>query len=111
MKKTAHNLLSKITTLPREERCGPFNVRPAGGGYAASRRRLCCLRRETAFSPESAAGSSEAGSNGSPFCASSRRGADRRWRFGASFYYRVAGDGQQAFPTRERHRVLDQVHR
>ena len=30
------------------------------------------LRRETAFSPESAAGSSEAGSNRSPFCSSSR---------------------------------------
>ena len=40
-------------------------------------RRLCCLRRETAFSPESAAGSSEAGSYRSPFCSSSRRGADR----------------------------------
>ena len=48
------------------------------------RRRLCCLRRETAFSPESAAGSSEAGSYRSPFCASSGRGADRRWGFGAS---------------------------
>ena len=47
-------------------------------------RRLCCLRRETAFSPESAAGSSEAGSCRSPFCASSRGGADRRWGFGAS---------------------------
>ena len=47
-------------------------------------RRLCCLRRETAFSPESAAGSSEAGSYRSPFCSSSRRGADRRWSFGAS---------------------------
>ena len=47
-------------------------------------RRLCCLRRETAFSPESAAGSSEAGSYRSPFCASSRSGADRRWGFGAS---------------------------
>ena len=47
-------------------------------------RRLCCLRRETAFSPESAAGSSEAGSSRSPFCSSSRRGIDRRWGFGAS---------------------------
>ena len=46
-------------------------------------RRLCCLRRETAFSPESAAGSSEAGSSRSPFCASSRRGADRWWGFRA----------------------------
>ena len=44
-------------------------------------RRLCCLRLETAFSPDSAAGSSEAGSYRSPFCASSRRGADRRWGF------------------------------
>ena len=44
---------------------------------------LCCLR-ETVFSPASAAGSSEAGSNRSPFCNSSRRGADRRWGFGAS---------------------------
>ena len=48
------------------------------------RARLCCLRRETAFSPESAAGSSEAGSYRSPFCSSSRRDADRRWGFGAS---------------------------
>ena len=47
-------------------------------------RRLCCLRRETAFSPESAAGSSEAGSYRSPFCNSSRRGADRGWGLGAS---------------------------
>ena len=47
-------------------------------------RRLCCLRREAAFSPESAAGSSEAGSCRSPFCSSSRRGADRKWGFGAS---------------------------
>ena len=47
-------------------------------------RRLCCLRRETAFSPESSAGSSEARSYRSPFCSSSRRGADRRWGFGAS---------------------------
>ena len=35
------------------------------------------MRRETALSPESAAGSSEAGSYGSPFCTSLRRGADR----------------------------------
>ena len=35
-------------------------------------RRLCCLRRETAFSPESAAGSSESGPYRSPFCSSSR---------------------------------------
>ena len=47
-------------------------------------RRLCCLRRETAFCPESAAGSSEAGSYRSPLCTSSRNGADRRWGFGAS---------------------------
>ena len=68
---------------------------------------IYCLRRETAFSPESAAGSSEVGSCGSPFCASSRRGADR---VGCGVlelaYYRAAGDGQ-AFPVRERHRVLD----
>ena len=31
---------------------------------------MCRLRRETAFSPESTAGSSEARFNGSPFCAS-----------------------------------------
>ena len=67
--------------------------------------RLCCLRRETAFSPESAAGSSEARSYRSPFCASSRRGADRSWGFGASLF-RAAGD-RQAFPTGERHRVFD----
>ena len=42
-------------------------------------RRLSCLRRETAFSPESAAGSSEAGSFLLLF-----GGADRRWGFGAS---------------------------
>ena len=45
-------------------------------------RRLCCLRRETAFSPESAAVFSEAGSYISPFWASSKRGADRRMGFG-----------------------------
>ena len=43
---------------------------------------MLLLRRDTAFSPESAAGSSEAGSYRSPFCASLRRGADRRWGFG-----------------------------
>ena len=47
-------------------------------------RRLRCLRRETAYSPESAAGSSEAGSYRSPFSSSSRRGTDRRWGVGAS---------------------------
>ena len=31
-------------------------------------RRLCCLRRETVFSPKSAAGSSKAGSFIGPFC-------------------------------------------
>ena len=37
-----------------------------------------------AFSLEAATGSSEAGSNRSPFCNSSkRRGADRWWGFGA----------------------------
>ena len=50
-------------------------------------RRLCCLRRETAFSPESATGSSEAESKTKPSCNFSMRGADRRWGFGASFYY------------------------
>ena len=68
-------------------------------------RRLCCLRRETAFSPESATGSSEAGSYRSPFCSSSRRSADRMWGLELA-YYRAVGDGQ-AFPTRERYRVLD----
>ena len=43
--------------------------------------------RETVFSPESAAGSSEAGSYRSPLCTSSRRGADRRRGFGASILY------------------------
>ena len=42
------------------------------------------MRRETAFSPESVAGSSEAGTYRNPFCAPSRRGADRRWGFGAN---------------------------
>ena len=40
------------------------------------------FRRETAFSPQSIAGSSEAKFNGSLFC-DSRRAADRRWGFGA----------------------------
>ena len=44
-------------------------------------RKLCCLRRETAFSPESAAGFSDAGSYSGPFCAFSRKGAYRRWGF------------------------------
>ena len=52
-------------------------------------RRLCCSRRETAFSPESAAGSSGAGSDGSHFCTSSRRGADRM----ELVCYGAAGDG------------------
>ena len=69
------------------------------------RARPCSLRRETAFSPESAAGSSEAGSYRSPFCNSSRRGVDRRWGLELA-YYRAAGDGQ-AYPTTERYRVLD----
>ena len=43
------------------------------------------MRRETAFSPESAAGSSKARSYRSPFSTSSRRGADRKWGFGASY--------------------------
>ena len=71
-------------------RCVPFTLHSkidpselAAEGVLRARR-LCCLRRETAFSPESAAGSSEAGSYRSPFCASLRRGADRRWGFGAS---------------------------
>ena len=36
------------------------------------------------FSPEPAAGSSEAGFYRSPFCTSSRRGEDLRWGFGDS---------------------------
>ena len=51
------------------------------------------MRRETAFSPESAAGPSDAGSYRSPFCASSRRVADRRWVLELA-YCRAAGDGQ-----------------
>ena len=112
--------------LPREERCArrtnPVKSERTGADACLSTlhsnidpselaakgvlraRRLCCLRRETAS--ESAVGSSEAGFYRSPFCTSSRRGADRRWGFGASLYYRVAGDGQ-VFPTRERYRGLD----
>ena len=54
------------------------------------------MRRETAFSPESAAGSSEAGSYRGPFCVGGVL---------ELAYYRAAGDGQ-AFPTRERYRGL-----
>ena len=64
------------------------------------------LRRKTAFSPESTAGYSEAGSIRSPFCTSSRRGANRRGGVLELAYYRAAGDGQ-AFPTRERNRVVE----
>ena len=42
-------------------------------GVILQARRLCRSRRETAFSPESTAGSSEARFNGSPFCASRER--------------------------------------
>ena len=51
------------------------------------------LRRKTAFSPESTAGYSEAGSIRSPFCTSSRRGANRRGGVLELAYYRAAGDG------------------
>ena len=42
-------------------------------GVILQGRRLCRLRRETAFSPESTAGSSEARFNGRPFCVSRDR--------------------------------------
>ena len=58
------------------------------------------MRRETAFSPESAAGSSEAKSY------RSRGEAQIVGGVLELAYHRAAGDGQ-AFPTRERHRVLD----
>ena len=45
--------------------------------------RLCYLRRESAFSPESAAGSSEAKFDGSPFCTPSRRGGEAQIVCGA----------------------------
>ena len=71
-------------------------------------RKLCCLRRKTAFSPESAAGSSEAGSN---------RGLSVLLRGKAQIvggvlelaYYRAAGcrAWAQAYPTREPYRVVD----
>ena len=73
-------------------------------------RRLCCLRRDTAFSPESAAGSSEAGSYRSPFCVRLRGEEQILGGVLELAYYRAAGDGQ-AFPTRERYRVFDKVHR
>ena len=59
--------------------------------------RLCRLRRETAFSPESTAGSSEAKFNGSPFCVSGR-GADRRWGFGASCGLKVSEETGRLSP-------------
>ena len=100
-------------TLPREERCGrrtkPSEINlhidhsPALGACHSTlhsqidpselaakgllrARRLCCLRRETAFSLESAAGSSETGSYGSLFCNSSRRGAESRWGLELPYY-------------------------
>ena len=39
-------------------------------GVMLQARRLCRSRRDTAFSPKSTAGSSEAEFNGSPFCVS-----------------------------------------
>ena len=42
-------------------------------GVMLQARRLCHWRRETACSPESTAGSSEARFNGSPFCVSTER--------------------------------------
>ena len=77
-------------TLPCEERCGrrtctsiTLQLSEGTGAELAVKgvlraRRLCCLRRGTAFSHEPTAGSSEAGSYRSPFCTSSRRGAERR---------------------------------
>ena len=57
-------------------------------------------------------GSLDAGSIRSSLCISSRRGHLRQIVGGVLelAYYRAAGDGQ-AFPTRERHRVLDKVNR
>ena len=77
----------------------------AGLSTLHSRRRLCCLRRETALSPESAAGSSEAGFT-EVLSALFLGGAQIVGGVLELAYYRAAGDGQ-AFPTRERHRVLD----
>ena len=62
------------------------------------------MRRETAFSPESAAGSSEAGSI--EVLSALRGEAQIVGGVLELANYRAAGDGQ-AFPTRERRRVLD----
>ena len=64
------------------------------------------MGRETAFSPESAAESSEAGSYREVLSALLRGEALIVGGVLELAYYRAAGDGQ-AFPTRERHRVLD----
>ena len=65
-------------TLSGEERCGRMIANPVKSTRTSTTpqleavllaKRLCHLRRETALSPESMAGSSEARFNGSPFCA------------------------------------------
>ena len=66
------------------------------------RARGLCFLGETTFSPESVAGSSEAG----VFSALLRGVAQIVGGVMEPAYYRAAGDGQ-AFPTRERHRVFD----
>ena len=53
-------------------------------GVVLQARRLCHTRRETAFSPESTAGSSV-------LSAFRGRGADCRWGFGASYGVRIYG--------------------
>ena len=67
---------------------------------------ICHSRRETAFSPESTVGSSDAHAVGFLSAFLVGRGADRRWCSGASEVEgrRLGVDGQ-AFPITERHRV------
>ena len=69
-------------------------------------RRLCCLRRDAAFSPESATGSSEAGSYREVHSALLQQEAHIVGGVLELAYYRATGDGQ-AFPTKGRYRVLD----
>ena len=68
-------------------------------GVMLQARRLCRLRREAAFSPESTAGFSEANFNGGPSFRG--RGADRRWCFGASCGFKVREEtGRLSSPQR-----------
>ena len=56
------------------------------------------MRRETAFSPESTAGSSEKPDSMEVLSAFRRRGTDRKWGLGASYGLKVREETSRLFP-------------